>query len=134
MTYLSAFRQRQFIGFSCCKKINYEVKNMKKIIAISIVSLLAVSVLIFPAVAAVTANGATWNAYPEWLNQYRVRGYVEITEYSGPIPTAYFEGTTNSGIEFNTQRTGIGYNVSNYVDCDLSGSLPLATYRKYLIQ
>ena len=108
---------------------------MKKIFAISIISILAISVLIFPAVAAVTANSVSWDAYPEWKNQYQVRGYVEIFSYTGSEPMACIVGQTNTGAYINATAYGVESARSSYQDCNLQGTIPLLDYwNSYCLQ
>ena len=65
---------------------------MKKLFSILIAALLLASALILPIVSALAVNSVTWDAYPVWLNQYQVRGYVAIYSYTGSTPTAYING------------------------------------------
>ena len=92
-----------------------------------IVSLLAISVLIFPAVAAVTANSVSWDGGLDWLNQYQVRGWVEIYSFTGKTPAGYTSGVTNSGDGFDAYQYGVGFDYSNIASCNLQGSLPLVS-------
>lgn len=91
---------------------------MKKLLAISIVAILAISVLIFPAMAAVNANSVTWDAYPEWPTGLSVYGYVYISNYSGDRPTAYIVGQTNSGGDIGASISGIGSSRSATRTCN----------------
>ena len=101
---------------------------MKKVFAFAIVSLILVSVLVFPAIAAVTVNSVTWDGGPEWLNSYQVRGYVAIFSYEGATPWAHIAGETNNGKRIDASVQGVGSARSNYVTVDLSGTLPLLPY------
>ena len=101
---------------------------MKKLFSILIAALLLASVLIFPIVSALAVNSVTWDAYPEWKNQYQVRGYVEVFSYTGITPTACIEGQTNIGNSIYALVIGNGSSRSNYQNCDLHGSLPLLSW------
>ena len=108
---------------------------MKKVFSVALAALMVVSALIFPLISALAVNTVSWDAYPEWKNQYQVRGYVEIFSYTGNIPTAIIVGITNCGNSIETRKTGIGSSRSPYQLCDLSGSLPLLSYwNSYCVQ
>ena len=106
---------------------------MKKVFSYIIVSLLFLSLIIYPSFALIQ-DSVSWDGYPEWLNQYIVRGHIEIFSYQGKIPTAYFNGVTNSGMGFPASVTGVGYRKTDRVECDLQGSLPLITWDAFVIQ
>ena len=109
--------------------------NFEKGISVVLAALLVASALIFPLVSALAVNSVTWDGYPEWKDNYRVRGYVEIFSYTGNIPTAIIVGQTNCGNSIETRKTGIGFARSDYQICDISGSLPLLSYwNAYCIQ
>ena len=93
-----------------------------------LVALLICSALIFPIISAFAVNSVTWDAYPDWKNQYRVRGYVQIFSYTGNTPTAYIYGQTNRGQSIDASVMEIGSVHSLYRDCDLNGLLPLLSY------
>ena len=108
---------------------------MKKVFSFILVALLLCSVLIFPIVSAFAVNSVTWNGYPEWKNQYLVRGYVEIFSFTGNTPTAIIVGATKCGNPIDTQVNGVGVSRSEYQMCDLFGSLPLLSYwNAYCVQ
>ena len=100
---------------------------MKKFVAIFIIAILAISTLIFPAMAAVNANSVSWDGGLDWLNQYQVRGWVEIYSYTGILPEARVSGVTNSGEGFDASQMGVGFKYSNIASCNLQGSFPLVT-------
>ncbi len=101
---------------------------MKKVFSVALAALLVVSALIFPLISALAVNSVSWDAYPEWKNQYQVRGYVEIFSYTGNVPDASITGYTNIGESIYAAVSGIGNARSNYKNCDLQGSLPLLSY------
>lgn len=99
---------------------------MKKILVITIVSLLLISVLIFPAMATINENSVSWDAYPVWPTSLSVYGYVCIYDYSGETPTAYFTGETNLGESIDVSVSGIGCARSITRIC--GSSIPLLIY------
>jgi hypothetical protein len=107
---------------------------MKKVFSVALAALMVVSALIFPLISALAVNTVSWDAYPEWKNQYQVRGYVEIFSYTGIEPTVMIIGATNNGNRIDTQQTGIGISRSAYVSCNLQGDMPFETYYTLCIQ
>ncbi|MBQ6051778.1 MAG: hypothetical protein IJL30_00645 [Clostridia bacterium] len=101
---------------------------MKKVFSVALAALLVVSALIFPLISALAVNTVTWDAYPEWKNQYQVRGYVEVFSYTGNTPEATIDGDTNIGESIYAFVGGNGSARSNYKNCDLHGTLPLLSW------
>ncbi|MBQ6171789.1 MAG: hypothetical protein IJK34_04035 [Clostridia bacterium] len=101
---------------------------MKKVFSVALAALMVVSALIFPLISALAVNTVSWDAYPEWKNQYQVRGYVEIFSYTGLTPRATINGETNIGQSIYATIGGIGSARSLYKACDLQGSLPLLSW------
>lgn len=98
---------------------------MKKVFSVALVSLLVVSALIFPLISALAVNSVSWDAYPVWPNQLKVRGYVAVYSYTGEIPFAYINGYTNKAEDIYAYVSGEGSAYSPIRSCNPDGPYPL---------